>query len=312
MTDNIHARATTNKSRAFPISEFKHRDTWIRQLLAVDGGILSAGAKVVGVRIALHLNVETGRCDPSIGELVAGTGMSESTVRRMIHGLEDGGWLLVDRSRGRHSNSFELHTPTLSHVEGLNPVSDERVEGSNPVSCERVHKTPTLSAVTPQPCQGRHPNPVTADTQKRESKSERKAKEKDSPPDLLEDFGRRQSATSSIDADFEVWWVQYPLKKSKEAARKAYRTVRTKKLATAEELLAGAMRYAAERSGQDSKFTKHPANWLVGGCWADEPAKPSGVTLDGDGRWVAPARSAPHQQPSWIDIAMGDYRGELS
>jgi hypothetical protein len=47
-----------------------------------------------------------------------------------------------------------------------------------------------------------------------------------------------------------------------------------KKLATPEELVSGAKRYAAERAGQDGKYTKHPATWLNNECWADEPARP--------------------------------------
>jgi hypothetical protein len=30
------------------------------------------------------------------------------------------------------------------------------------------------------------------------------------------------------------------------------------------------MRYAAERRGEDPRFTKHPATWLRKGCWSDE------------------------------------------
>ncbi|OKO71893.1 hypothetical protein AC630_31760 [Bradyrhizobium sp. AS23.2] len=40
-------------------------------------------------------------------------------------------------------------------------------------------------------------------------------------------------------------------------------------------MLNGAMRYAAERTGQDPKFTKHPATWLNGECWKDEPEPPA-------------------------------------
>ena len=31
------------------------------------------------------------------------------------------------------------------------------------------------------------------------------------------------------------------------------------------------MRYAAQRDGEDPQFTKHPATWLNGKCWTDEP-----------------------------------------
>ena len=34
---------------------------------------------------------------------------------------------------------------------------------------------------------------------------------------------------------------------------------------------------AAERTGQEAKFTAHPATWLNGGRWKDEPAPPPAV-----------------------------------
>jgi hypothetical protein len=65
-------------------------------------------------------------------------------------------------------------------------------------------------------------------------------------------------------------------------------------LATPEELLAGAMRYAAERVGQDPKFTKNPATWLNKGSYADEPAQPIGNVIDQNGNpSTAVALSAP-------------------
>jgi Helix-turn-helix domain len=146
-------------SSAYQIKTFRDRDDWIKHILAV--GELSAAAKVVAVRLAMHLNVETGQCNPSIEKLVSGTGMSESTVRRMIRDeLEAEGWIGVDRTRGRHTNSFDLRSPTLPDVTGLNPVT-----------CDGVQDSPTLSNRGSQPCQIR-PNPVTADTRIRESRTE--------------------------------------------------------------------------------------------------------------------------------------------
>jgi hypothetical protein len=273
-TDYIHAAVEPCKSRVYPIATFEDRDDWLRLLLAAE---LSPGVKVVGARVALHHNVKTGQCNPAIGKLVLGTDMSESTVRRMIRELEFRGWLRVDRTLGRHSNSFELLAPTLSDGTGFNPVNSDTVEGSNPISADRVQDAPTLSTVTPQPCQNQ-PNPVTADTQNRESRTEnRTAKKIDSLQlDLGDDSGLRGRSPSS-DADFESWYQQFPKHVAKAAALKAYRAVITKKLATPAELLAGAMRYAAERSGQDPKYTKHASTWLNGGCWDDEPS-PIGTT----------------------------------
>ena len=39
--------------------------------------------------------------------------------------------------------------------------------------------------------------------------------------------------------------------------------------ASAEEIIAGAKRYAADKS-RDQKFTKHPSTWLNADCWLDE------------------------------------------
>src|SRR5262249_38008595 len=84
---------------------------------------------------------------------------------------------------------------------------------------------------------------------------------------------------------FEKFWAQYPLKKAKLAAQKA--SERAVKHGTApQEIMAGVMRYAADRDGQDPKYTKHAATWLNGGCWADEVSLPARGKMrkDKDGR----------------------------
>jgi hypothetical protein len=70
-------------------------------------------------------------------------------------------------------------------------------------------------------------------------------------------------------AEFEAWWALYPRKVAKGGARHAYRTARSK--VSAEVLLAGVRRYAAERANEDPKFTKHATTWLNQECWSDEP-----------------------------------------
>jgi hypothetical protein len=295
---DIHAAATPIKSRVYNITTFLNRDDWIRLLLAADSDEPSPGAKVVGARIALHHNVETGQCNPPIGTLVLGTGMSESTVRRVIRELEATGWIYVDRTRGRYANSYELRAPTLSNETGFNPVKGDSVEDSNPTISDWVQDDPTLPMVTPQPCQ-KQPNPVTADTHKRESITANiTAKDIDSPRLPLGEEGLRRpnpNSQTETDANFEEFYRCYPKHAAKTAALKTYRTIMAKKLATAEDLLAGATRYAAERSGQDPKFTKHPSTWLNGGCWSDEPVRPIGNTIDNNGNPV-PVRPPPDRQ----------------
>jgi hypothetical protein len=73
----------------------------------------------------------------------------------------------------------------------------------------------------------------------------------------------------TADELFEKFWNAYPLKKAKGGARIKYRAALRK--ADAATIYAGAVRYADERQGQDSKFTKYPTTWLHNECWADEP-----------------------------------------
>jgi hypothetical protein len=88
------------------------------------------------------------------------------------------------------------------------------------------------------------------------------------------DAAGTDSRGATKNAAFEEFWRQYPKKVAKLAAQKAF--ARAVKNGTAPaEILAGAMRYAAERDGQDSKYTKHPATWLTSGCWADEASPPA-------------------------------------
>jgi hypothetical protein len=268
------------RNQIYPITTFKVRDEWIKLLLAADGDELSPGAKIVGARIALHRNIETGQCNPSLPQLAAGTGTSDRNVRRMLNELEQAGWLIVDKSRGGrrsvttyNSNSFELAVPiTRTDVSGFNPDTIVRVKEPNPDKSGRL--TRTNEAANP-------------DTVVRQEKSESNSEEKSERIESIqldlgeEDSGRRnQSPASETDADFEKFYRQYPKHVAKAAALKAYRAVISKRLATPAQLLNGALRYAAERSNQDPKYTKHASTWLTGGCWDDEPAQPIGATYN--------------------------------
>ena len=48
------------------------------------------------------------------------------------------------------------------------------------------------------------------------------------------------------------------------------------KSASAAQIITGARRYAVERQDENPQYTKHPATWLNGGCWMDEPGANGG------------------------------------
>lgn len=69
--------------------------------------------------------------------------------------------------------------------------------------------------------------------------------------------------------DFENFWRIYPRRIEKKSAFKAWKTA-LKSGTTADEITAGAARYAKYRAGEPERFTKHPSTWLNHGCWEDE------------------------------------------
>ena len=80
---------------------------------------------------------------------------------------------------------------------------------------------------------------------------------------------RTISRTAALDVEFEEWWKIYPRHVDKKRARQAYQTAR--KSASAEELIQGAQRYAAERVGEPEQYTKHASTWLNAEAWKNAP-----------------------------------------
>lgn len=90
-----------------------------------------------------------------------------------------------------------------------------------------------------------------------------------SQPQKIEDADA-SSSTREINREFEeTFWPVYPLRVGKPQALKSYFAAR--KRASFDIIVAGAKRYAAERSGQDKKFTKQAQGWLSRDGWNDEP-----------------------------------------
>ena len=85
---------------------------------------------------------------------------------------------------------------------------------------------------------------------------------------------------------FAEFWDAYPKRVEKASARKAFEAV-VKAGADPGAVIAGAIRYAVERAGQDPRYTKHPSTWLRAECWEDEPEGGAQV-IDQDGHVVEP------------------------
>lgn len=98
--------------------------------------------------------------------------------------------------------------------------------------------------------------------------------------------------SSGYTDDFENFWRTYPRRIEKKSAFKAWKTA-LKSGATADEITAGAARYAKYRAGEPERFTKHPSTWLNQGCWEDEYSTAGiGYTQGGYGSRMSPEEAA--------------------
>jgi hypothetical protein len=70
----------------------------------------------------------------------------------------------------------------------------------------------------------------------------------------------------SMAEDFATFWNLYPKKVARLAAEKAYQ--RARKIATADEILAGLDRYRQHMS-HNPQYRPHASTWLNGGRWLD-------------------------------------------
>lgn len=89
---------------------------------------------------------------------------------------------------------------------------------------------------------------------------------------------------------FGAFWSNYPKKRAREEAKKAWIAAIERGIAP-QHMVDRAQAYARERAGQDPQYTKYPATWLNKGCYDDEPDRPPLRAVSGG--WTAPNRPHP-------------------
>lgn len=103
---------------------------------------------------------------------------------------------------------------------------------------------------------------------------------------LLSAAERAPQAGSDQDPDFAAFWTACLRKVGKGQARKAWRSAVIGRSTDPKEIITGAERFAAScrRLGTEQQFIPHPATWLNGERWNDEPAPER--TAAGDDEWA--------------------------
>lgn|GEM_PF-4301109 len=109
--------------------------------------------------------------------------------------------------------------------------------------------------------------------------------------------GEKPAANAKDHPRFAEWYAAYPIHKAPAAARKAFNKAITK-VDDVSVLVDAALRYRTDPQFLRG-FGKHPATWLNGECWLDEPAPSPQVrdeSSNGSGSQV-PERGKPRQNP---------------
>lgn len=81
---------------------------------------------------------------------------------------------------------------------------------------------------------------------------------------------------------FDEFWKEYPIKKGKGAARKAYVSA-VKKGVSYGELIEAVRKYRASVAGKDPRYTAHASTWLNAERWTDEYQPANGLFGSSDG-----------------------------
>jgi hypothetical protein len=256
---------------------------WRKAVLATD---LTAARKVAAFALLEFVNRKSGYTFASQETIAETCGLTERGFRAAVVALKKAGFLRVVRRGKEESNLMYLELPVTGTavpvndtVTGTDVQSDrhggDKVTGTTMPPNLRLEplKEPLKDITISHPSEG---EPIMTML-------------------MIFDVGEPQSRSPN---SFDQWWKIYPRKIAPARAEKAYHRVLKNKKATAAELLSSAQRYAAERKGQDPKFTKHPTTWLNGGCWADEPttaiatttarsSQPNSATFSGMARWLS-------------------------
>jgi len=218
---------------------------------------------------------------PSIGLIARRCRMTERGAQKAIRRLEAKGLLTIEEGGGRGgTNRYRLtinaepegrisgdknHEPEDRVSEHENPepeFGDEQSSGvnsetQNPELCDTKPRTP----VHPNLREPKEPTPLN-------------------PPRGNFERSNNSQQRPSLKTKFAEFWAVYPRKTAKSAAEKKFRRLVKSGKVEADDLIAGAQRYAAEVAGrapaQDGRIPIcHPTTWLNQGRWEDETEAPN-------------------------------------
>lgn len=176
---------------------------------------------------------DEGKCFPSIESISKKIRLGKRQAQRSVNGLINEGFLKV-----------------LANLHGGPPGSSRRYQINFNKLTDVMEDTPIIKTGVIEDAHGCHIKPVTADTH---------------------DTLTVMEPSLTVKAKFEQFWKNYPKKKSKADAEKAFRVINPDDGTF--RLIIDAVenqKQLPEWKKDDGKFVKYPASWLRSESWLDD------------------------------------------
>jgi len=173
----------------------------------------------------------------AVGTIATRCRISETQARRWLRWLESADLIEISERPGKSSLVTVTMTPAVEHTPAV-------------ARTPAVDHTPPLRSTAPHPYGSPHPTPAVARTR------------------TITNHQRNHQVNHQQTDDFDEFWLVYPRKAGKRAARVAWdRAVQSVDAPT---IVAAAARYRDDPNRQGA-FTAHPSTWLNQDRWEDEP-----------------------------------------
>jgi hypothetical protein len=199
--------------------------------------------------------------------------VDDETVRKCIRRLKQNGHLTVIQGKGRNSaNRYAWLLKKVGHISHPENQAFDLLEQQTEPSCVNALTDEKVGRIShPRHFDG---GPYIPPSLLRDSNRESLNTHSTEQVCVQRPARKSDKATDEINRIFDTeFWPRYPRHAAKRAALKAFAKA-VKAGTSPDEIIAGAMRYAAEVANTEPRFIKHPATWLNGACWLDEPSSP--------------------------------------
>jgi len=287
-----------------------------------------------------HADSDGSKSHPSVLRIQYRTGYDRTTVQRALRRLEKAKLIRRDGSvdgRTRWQLAMELTRPESdwtdlereesafraaaaerkrrSRSKGVTgaksvTVTDSKgvtVTDAESVTADVTDFTPSRHALNASPSRTeRRPNHHQPSVNQLHKDSSSPAAQEDTSTPAVEakPNGKPRSGKSTTDEHlkaFGAFWLNYPKKRAREEARKAW-IAALGRGADPEHIVTAAADYAKERANEDPKYTKYPATWLNKGCYDDEPDQPARPRLHAVGSYDGPWTNTTNRADYYEDL----------